>query len=772
MKILIGLLICFNVFAQVNPTDVLGALGGSNWGEGYTAETDESFQQQISNPEVTGSSTGLPTACTSDDQNSIPHKFLLLLLADNKIDVSHDVSTGKLVINGGAMIGNCNSMLETSVSQPTDELPYTFQVKVRRPAGCNEAECSYDYIKVENGSSRQESGEFKPTFEGFLSCLQASGVYNNGSIDAEKIADTTFAHEEDGVNQSSELWFVSHGFTGNRFNGVYSENKKPNYGCFYFEDIKDGGFPVYSQADADREELNRLFTRACTSGNVDFINDNLSKFEEIRGLRETLIQVRNEIILDQVKELGEILEETESLEDVDVSKFRDVISDFKEYIIDPLKEKLSTAQRLYSNPDHSQKEELLKDIISNQDKIDELMGLSVSDFKKEMKKYLDEKAGDLIKYAQSPYLSSSDYVAMVGSDKDAPMDDSAWVGAALTLFEIQNTAFNYGRYNEDFWRDNYEGKEKYASEKQYDSAINLDRKISANVGNKREDLDRVKKTAQNPDIDYAARYQNTKERLVAGIDRRLQQLGQDYNEAVRKVRTQCAMEKQRQYWINQQACVRDAAEKVEVCEAEIRALMQERENTIAKYDGMIAKWNDARTAAGLTATTTSTAIANFTFTPTQPHRGQGQQPGQQYNGQMSQQMMAMQQQMMMQQQQRPMYQWGGGAQPYMGGGNGMGMQFGAGFGGQFGGGFGGGYGSPMGFGGYNQFGGMRGPSGFSFSPMGGGQFGGGYGYGGPQQFGGNQFGYGTMPGGQYSFGGPQYMGGPQMGGAGNFTFGF
>lgn len=755
--------ISFYSVAQENPANVLRALGGSSWGDAYTAGTDETFQRQISEANVEGSSANVSNPCTSDDQNTLPHKFLLLLMANNKLEVSHDTSSGKLRVNGGTMIGNCNSMLETSISEPNEDIPYTFQVKIKRPNNCNGPRCDYDVVDVSNGTSNQRKGTYSPDFNGFIACLQDTGVYDNGEIVADKIAPADFYHEEEGVNQSSELWFVSHGFSGGQLSGVFSENKKPNYGCYYFEDIKKDGFAIYSQDDVHEQELNRLFTRICTSGDYKLIDDHLSDFDELRGLRETLIQVRNQLVLDKVKEVHEILDESDDLSEVDVDKVRDVLADFKEYIIDPLKNKLAIAQRLYANPGHSQKEDMLRNLIANEDKVQELLGLGTSEFKDEMKKYLDDKAGELVSYAKKPYITSKDYIAMVGEDKNPPLDNSAWTGAALTLFEIQNTAFNYGRYNKNFWDDNYKGKDRYKNEDRFEKATELDRKISSNVSRRRDVLNRLNTTASNPGVDYAAQYQNTKERVVAGLDAQINEIANKLRVAQTKVQTQCAQEKAQKYWINQQACVRDATLQVEACTEQLRALVQARDEAIRKYDGMIAEWNQARTDAGLDASTAPQATGAFTFTPTNPQGQQGQlgQQGQ-MNPQMQQQMMMQQQQQMMQQQMM-----GYNQRPYSMFGNGAGFSANLGLGGQFGM-------SPFGGGGYNTFGyggpqsmmgfgGYRGPS--SFMPMGGGQFG----YGGPMSPMMNQY---TMPGGQFSFGAGAPMsfgGGAPMGGT-SFNF--
>ncbi len=47
---------------------------------------------------------------------------------------------------------------------------------------------------------------------------------------------------------------------------------------------------------------------------------------------------------------------------MDTAKFKEVTSDFLEHVIKPMKNDLAQLQRLYANPGHSQKENILKSV--------------------------------------------------------------------------------------------------------------------------------------------------------------------------------------------------------------------------------------------------------------------------------------------------------------------------------------------------------------------------------------------------------------------------
>ncbi len=292
------------------------------------------------------------------------------------------------------------------------------------------------------------------------------------------------------------------------------------------------------------------------------------------------------------------------------------------------------------------------------------LGKGPAELKDIVKKELDIKASELVSYAREPYLTSDDFKKMTSVKSKAPLSSDTWMSSVLDLYEAQSTAFHYGRYSNDFWESHYEDKPGQEDADRFASGADLNTMITARLENKKEKLGRVAKSAKNPDVDYAARTEQTKQTVIAGIDKEILEVKQKLAKLAFKVRTQCMQEKQQKYWINQQACVRDAQEQLEACGGSLEALIAQREQVIRKYDGMIADWNEAKKGAGgaVTATASTSELPNggrFDFNPISPSANAQGRPGGSPNmqNQYSQYMQQMQMQMMMQQQQSMQSPW-------------------------------------------------------------------------------------------------------------------
>ena len=631
--------------ADVLEGDLLNALEGSDWAREYQTRSTpatSSSSTQAADPQIEGNRTSQDLECNEEkDRNTVPYKFLLGLLANKSLSISHDPHSGVLKFDGGIMIGNCQSMLETVVSKPNESIPYyTFQVAVKKPGGCNGDKCQYEVTSISNGENKKATKSFKPNFDGFVSCLKETGVFVNGKINQKKVAPIEFVHEERDITQTSELLYANRGYKGTRYAGKYSTNKIPTYpGCYYFEDIQKGGFKTYSVDDMESFELERLYQKVCNSGNYKLIDSHISDFDQLVPFQNGLIKIRNELILDEVKKLHEIVSESEQLNEVDKAKFKEVSSDFLEHVIKPLKNDLAQLQRLYANPGHSQKENILNSVFGPE-KAKAFLGKDPAELKKEVLKEMDAKASELVSYARSPYLTKEDYKKMSSSKSGAPLDDSTWTSAVLDVYEVHNTAFNYGRYSDDFWESHYKDNPSYKKEKRYASGADLDKKISSRMRDKRKKMKRVSEVAANPDVDYGAKYERTKAAVLKDIDRQMMELRQNMMKAQYKVQTMCAAEKAQKYWISQQACVRDAQAQLEACGRQLRALMASREDAIKKYDGMIAEWKEASEDAGVDVAISSEDSdheqeggGTFNFNPPNPSR---QNIGNHYSNSMEQ----------------------------------------------------------------------------------------------------------------------------------------
>lgn len=604
-------------WASMLEGDLLNALDGG-WGAEYQTKANVKSSPRKTDPQIEGNKTSLGLNCNSEeDRNTVPYKFLLGLMANKNLDIEHKPHAGTLEFNGGIMIGNCQSMLETFVSKPSSDIPYyTFQVAVKRPGGCKTSKCSYDVAKVESGNSVKHKMEFAPSFSGFVDCLKASGVYADGKIDQKKVAPIEFTHTERDITQSSEVVYANRGYKGTRYAGQFSSNKLPEYpGCYYFEDVKEGGFKTYSVDDIKDYELERLYQKVCNSGNYKLINKHVMDFDENGPFQKGLIDIRNELILGEVKRLHEIVDESEDLSEVDAVKFKEVTSDFLDYVVKPLKNDLAQLQRLYANPGHSQKEKILNSVFGPE-KAKAYLGKDPKELKELLKADLDEKASQLVNYARKPYLTKDDYKKMASKESKAPLENSTWTSAVLDVYETHNTAFNYGRYSDDFWESHYKDNKAYANEKRYESASVLNSKISKRLREKRSNIKRVSEVAANPGVDYGAKYERTKNAVIGDIDLQIQKYNQSLQKAIYQVRTQCAQEKAQKYWINQQRCVREAQARIEACTRQIEALKKSRSKAVAKYDAMIAEWKDAQSQAGLSSKSKNSKKKNSKGTQT------------------------------------------------------------------------------------------------------------------------------------------------------------
>jgi 5S rRNA maturation endonuclease (ribonuclease M5) len=664
------LLILFSVFSfsgftqendLIDPNDVLGALGNSGWESDFRQIDEVDFTYTDSQVVDNSNSEQMDRPCEKEDQNTVPYRFFLSLLASHKLDIDQDPATGKMNINGGTMIGNCNSMLESKVGRPSGDIPYTFQIAIKPSHVCDNGTCDYEVFHVDKGVNKKVTKPYSPDFQGYLSCLKDAQVVSEGKINKEKIAATDFNHSESGVYESSKLLFLSHGFKKSKLTGVYSENKIPGQGCYYFEDIQKDGFATFSKGDIKKSKLDKLFTKICSSGNYKLISQHIDDFKEVEELQELLYKIRDQLLLREVEELHSELANTEDLSTIDTKKYAEPIDDFETFVIDPLKNKLSIAQKLYAAPGSIRKEELIKELFSSEKQQRKMMDMSISEFKKEMAKYLDVKSGELVAYAQSPYLTSSDYVLMVNPKKGSPIEDSRWTKSALKLYKIQNTAFKYGRYNNDFWEANYKGKDQYQAEKRYEASVTLDSQVLANVHKKQESIELLSKTAKNPNVNYAQNYQSTKVSIMSDIDQQMMEIQKNMQEYRYKVMTNCAVEKQRKYFINQQACVRDAQAAIENCNAQLKSLAQQKSAVERKYNALTNKHSEARVQAGLATSSSAVTISSdsdysFSFTPNQPTGNPAAYTSSMNNGQYSQPQMQIQNQGYMQSGFMPNYQ--------------------------------------------------------------------------------------------------------------------
>ncbi|MBY0516106.1 MAG: hypothetical protein K2P81_04310 [Bacteriovoracaceae bacterium] len=406
MKIFTGLFVAsILAIPTANAQDLLQGLlssqvdattsGGRTSGSGGTPTT-------VVTPTVpTVTSTSQSLNCPSSGQKTVPLKYVVAMLRTKgaSLQITHDTAQGRLNVRGGDFLSNCNSMLEWGLRSQTSDFPqYVVELKIK---SCGADTCPFKVMEV-NASGEQVEKEIsvKPDFSGFQQCLKETGVVNaTGGVDAKKIVSRDLEVSFDGVENSGPVWFGSH-LPG--ASAVYKKQQEKD--CYYMEDIRQGGYAVYSSEDSERMRLDQQAQLVCQSGDYRHISDFLERYGQYGN---TLSAIRDELILKDYKALAEDIKKGEGLETKDYS----IIADFQRYIIDPLTTRISNLYEKIGSLPQGQERRL---------KEQELQGL--------MKQ--------LAAYKSSPYISKTEMDKLMAKGL---FDEAASVNA------IHLTAQHYGR---------------------------------------------------------------------------------------------------------------------------------------------------------------------------------------------------------------------------------------------------------------------------------------------------------------------------------------
>ena len=429
----------------------------TNWGDTWNTSVRPIAVPVFDGPSDVGNEGGTTTtqsiSCTRADQTSIPQRALRALLQKRKLDLYHNASTGKLTIDGGAMIGNCINMLKFNFKRPTGGRPYIFNVSIKKPTeGCQKntktgiEKCSYEaYTASQNKNDDKPliddspiSINVEPNYYGFKECLKKTKVMKpNGKIDPSKIASKKFFQEYSGVNETQKvIYYCSGPLCDAPKTRMQSEPAIKAGECQWFEDVAKGGYKVYSVADQKFHNRKDLFQNICNTGNYRVIEDHLPSFKEFGDMHDSLKQIRNNLIIKQVKQLHKTLNKQKNYSKLNPDEFKQIIKDFYDKIILPKQKKIQ-AQIVYVD------------------------GLPSGKKRNAAVKKLNEMVIELTKLVKKPYLTVNDYKSMQSFIKKAPLKADAWRDAALVLFKSTNTAFHYTRFSEPL-------KKKY--EKKYEVA--------------------------------------------------------------------------------------------------------------------------------------------------------------------------------------------------------------------------------------------------------------------------------------------------------------
>lgn len=533
MKILISVFILASfqaMGADTSQTDTATAFGGikkSDWRSAFKKSEPGTNPSGGSTAEVVIEQTqDASIACTADQQTSLPYKFFLSLLLDQKMTVTPDSENGTLSINTGSMVGNCNSMLSFGHALPQNGKPYLVQIGIKRPSGCTTEKCEYDAMVGEGGIASGEPKKISvtPDYEGFIQCLKESGALNEDmTINGSSVALVEENRIFSGFTDTDQVWFYSHGPLGAKDGGVYSGNKKKENNCRYYEDIKEGGLTFYSNYDAKRNRKKTLFDEICKSGDYRLIEQHLPDFGEFVFMKNILEQVRNLYLEKEVKDLHKELAKKNGegkldYSDLDEDKYQRVIGDFYSKIIVPKKMDIERLIReIHETPDGREK--------------------------KKLKDELNKQTKELLALARDPYLNYADFENMREFLNKAPLHKEAWREATISLYSTNETAFYFQAFNESL-------RKKAKLDNMSISQAN--KKITADVKAERKVIDELGELAEDHDLKISDRYQRKAKRIEAAKDEYEESAQLFYDSEMDYLYNHCYNPSK--YWINRQRC--------------------------------------------------------------------------------------------------------------------------------------------------------------------------------------------------------------------------
>ncbi len=506
--LLIGTL--YTTAVHASDTDqLLGALSDASWASKYETEAKPVSRPATVDDSLADSSgpttTILPTACKRSAQTSLPQKVLKSLLSKRDFDFYHNPDSGKLTINGGTMISNCNNMLQFNLNVPKNGRPYIFETEVRKPAtGCElddktgKTLCEYEVVTATDGIPDDQSKKIKvePNYYGFIQCLRKTGVMNGNAIIPSKIAPVKFKVEKTGAFQTAELAYYCHGPECSRPKmRLAKKNKIEGASCQWFEDVKKGGYTLYSVADRNYNNKRSQFKSVCGSGDYKQIDKLLPEFSEFKTMYNILKNVRNNLIEEEVKKLHKSLE-AKSYAKLNPNKFHEVLDYFYKYIIEPKRKAIEAQIRLVDSLPNGQQ-------------------------RKKAQKKLIAMTKDLEAYNKKPYLTGKDYENMLSFIKKAPLKESQWRKAALKLFASQNTAFHMSRYNPT------KAKARKLEDIPVDETLAL---IQNDIDEEEAKIKKIGVLANDTkgEVSYAANYRARAEGVMINHSNKLKSLQEEY----------------------------------------------------------------------------------------------------------------------------------------------------------------------------------------------------------------------------------------------------
>lgn len=456
----------FEASAQTGYSDASDGFNDNSWADGDDGEVVTTPNETTEVDDVT---VVAEQACEKSDQTSVPDEFFSKILKGKTWKISSDPANGGMKIHSEKMISNCNSMLRYNFSDPKNGKPYLFQVEVKKPANCKDGKCKYtvdiagdpDNPQVKTG---EKEIEVEPTYFGFLKCLELTGAMKDGKPQGSKIITSPLNVPINGLYETAEVAYYCRGPVCDKKGFRYGRSSVKGGSCETFSEMAKGGYTYYNAEDLDKNKKKQLFEQICRADDYKKIDKYLPDFIGMKSLYNILKEVRNKLLLDDVKALHEELK-SESYEGLDSKKYRDTIRDFYAKIIKPLQSKIARLQNAGSKKNQEEINKLVKKLIS---------------------------------YNKAPYLTSTNYENMKSFLKKAPLEEETWREAALYLYSSQNTAYHYSRFNSDIRKKN--------SDLTLQTIAKVNENIKTDVNEQKTELEMLGKLAADPKKSYRDDY--------------------------------------------------------------------------------------------------------------------------------------------------------------------------------------------------------------------------------------------------------------------------
>lgn len=281
--------------------------------------------------------------CEENDQTSLPLAYVTSLIQSKeaKLGIEFDPRSGSLNISAPDMISNCSSMVEWKLKaqQLDGKNTYAVEVKLKDGEDCSELGCKYKVAQVEDGAFKEHKEMvFKPTLKGFEECLQKSGVITEGKVNPKAIYSAPLMEKFEGVKDSGELLFVSHGPSSALVKAKYGSFASINK-CDHYEAIHPDVKALLSLEDEERQRLDAEASKLKNCGINEYhkVADFIEKYEDYASV---LGKVRDNLILEAAKKSALAIQEGKYT-DEDLK----VIEDFNRYMVEP---KIAEANALYA----------------------------------------------------------------------------------------------------------------------------------------------------------------------------------------------------------------------------------------------------------------------------------------------------------------------------------------------------------------------------------------------------------------------------------------